>query len=137
MEIAVSAVLTEGTLEKAAKKASVSLATIKRWMREPAFKRALRDARLGILERIGDVYLQLAKRATKVVYDCMKDDNPPGIRLRAVATANDSVKEIVGLVSVKAELDELRALVEAKGHAEGTLPSRNGATAGRDHERGR
>jgi hypothetical protein len=80
MEIAVSAVLTEGTLEKAAETAKVSVATIKRWMKEPAFKKALREARLTILERIGDVYLQLARRATKVVYDCMKDENPAACR---------------------------------------------------------
>jgi hypothetical protein len=129
MEIAVSAMLSEGTLEKAAQKASVSVATLKRWQKEPEFKKALRDARLRILEAIGDVYLQLARRATKVVYDCMKDDNPPGIRLRAVATANDSVKEIVGLVSVKAELDELRSMLEERRNVEGTLPSRNGAAS--------
>jgi hypothetical protein len=129
MELAVAALLSEGTQEQAAQKVGISLATIKRWKEQPAFKRALRAARLGVLEEVGDLYLRMAKRAAVVIWQSMEDDAPHAIRMRAAEDVNDAIEKIVGIPQVKAELDELRALVEEKHHATGTVSSRNGAAS--------
>jgi hypothetical protein len=49
-ERAVLAILSEPNREAAAKKAGVSLTTLNRWKREPAFAEALRSARSSLVE---------------------------------------------------------------------------------------
>jgi hypothetical protein len=132
MEAAVTALLSEPTQEAAAAKVGVHKDTLRRWKQLPVFKRALRTARLNILEQVGDPYLQMGKRAAIVIYESMHDESPPVIRLRAAEDVNDAIKELVGLVQVKEELAELRAMVEEKHHASGAVSSANGRAAGRD-----
>jgi hypothetical protein len=134
MEAAVAAVLTESTYERAAAKAGICLATLKRWKQMPEFKRALRAARLDILEQVGDLYLQMGKRAAVVVYECMADDCPHVVRLRAAADANQQLRDLVGITQVKEEIAELRALLEAKGHdVSGAVSTRNGTATRGNH----
>jgi hypothetical protein len=135
MELAVAAVLSEATLEKAAQKVGISLATIKRWKEQPAFKRALREARLTVLEEVADLYLRMGKRAAVVIWQSMKEDVPHAIRVRAAENVNEAIKELVGITQVKEEIAELRSLVEEQQHATATVFSRNNAASGQDNQR--
>jgi hypothetical protein len=51
-EAAIGALLTASTLEGAAALCETSVATLRRWMREPTFREAYRQARGTVLERL-------------------------------------------------------------------------------------
>ena len=51
-EQAIAALLTEATIEDAARKARVSYSGLKGWMQLPEFQSAYRAARAGVLERV-------------------------------------------------------------------------------------
>jgi hypothetical protein len=133
MEVAVAAVLTEPSMERAAAKAGVSMRTLRRWKREPQFQRALREARLNILEETGNLYLAMGKRAAVVVYESMEDNKPPVVRLRAAEHVAEAIEKLVGLVDVRAELDELWAALGGK-HRTQRISSR-AAAAPNGHQR--
>jgi hypothetical protein len=83
-EQALAALLAEPTLERAAAKAGISLATIKRWLSDPEFQGAFRAARRQLVENAVTRLQQITTAAVATLYEC-QSSGPPAVRVRAAA----------------------------------------------------
>jgi hypothetical protein len=110
----IAALLSGKTLEQAAQEVGCSYRTARRWKATPEFQRALRTAREKVLEEIADLFLAMGKRAAVVAYECMGDESPPTVRVRAMEHVTECIKEFTGLANMRAELDELWAALGGK-----------------------
>ncbi len=84
-EQAIAALLTEPTLEKAARAAGVSESTLRRWLQEPGFQNTYRTARGELVERTLARLIQASGKAIATLernLDCGK----PATEVRAAAT---------------------------------------------------
>jgi len=105
-EAAISALLTCGTLSKAAKKTGVSESTLIRWQKDDNFKRAFRLARFDALERTIANIQRATGTALKTLEMIIKDKKAsPSARTRAACA-------ILGFAFKGSELLDLVARVE-------------------------
>lgn len=110
-EEAIIALLTHRNVEEAARAIDVAPSTLFRWMKEPEFDRAYREARhLAFRQSIGRLQQGATAAATTLLKIMVDPDVPPSCRIRAA----DSV---LGHAAKAIELDEidgrLTALEEA------------------------
>jgi hypothetical protein len=106
-EHALSALLTEATVEGAVVKAAMNVRTLFRWLNDPSFVAAYREARRQAVQRATGRLQQAASDAVTTLQDVMKDTAAPA---PARVTAAKSVLEL----AVKAiELEDLTARIEA------------------------
>ena len=75
-EVAIAALLSESTLEKAAAKAKVSERTLRSWLKRPDFLAAWREARRAVLEDAVAVMQKLAMGAAIALGENLKSANP-------------------------------------------------------------
>ena len=84
MEQAIVALLSHRSIEEAAREVGVSANTLLRWMREPEFEDACRDARRTVFSHAIGRLQDAAGAAATTVLKIMLDTNaPPATRLRA------------------------------------------------------
>jgi hypothetical protein len=76
-EQTISALLSEGTLAAAAKKAGVALRTLRNWLEEPKFKAAYRRARLAIVNGTIHQLVALSTNAVAALKKNLKCGSPP------------------------------------------------------------
>jgi hypothetical protein len=87
METAVAALLTQRTVEDAARTAGISVSTLLRWQKIPEFGEAYREARRAAISQSNARLQQASSAAVSVVLKMMLDPNiPPACRLRAAET---------------------------------------------------
>jgi len=70
---AIQALLREATIDAAAKKAGVSRQSMWRWLQQPAFSEAYREARSRLLERTVTVLQSVSFEAVTVLVSVMND----------------------------------------------------------------
>lgn len=105
-EQAISALLTTRTIRDAASQVGIGEATLRRWLAQPTFGQAYRDARRQILTRATDLLAQASIGAVFTLASIMA--NP-----QATATARVSAARTVLEMAYRAsELDDLAAHVE-------------------------
>jgi hypothetical protein len=84
MEQAIAALLTHINVEAAARTVGISGTTLLRWMKEPEFDAAYREARHAVLSQaIGRLQDAAGPAVTTVLKIMVDPTTPPGIRLRA------------------------------------------------------
>jgi transposase-like protein len=84
MEQAVVALLSHRSIEEAAREIGVTANTLLRWMREPEFKTACREARRTVFSHAIGRLQDAAGAAATTLLKIMLDTNvPPATRLRA------------------------------------------------------
>src|SRR5436305_13783091 len=84
MEAAVAALLTQRTLEEAARLAGISVSTLLRWQKEPEFSAAYRESRRAVVWQSSARLQQASSAAVSVLLKLMVDpQTPPACRLRA------------------------------------------------------
>lgn len=104
---AVVALLTEPTLQDAAKSVGVDRSTIYRWFQQPAFQVAYREARHQALSRATARLQQISSEAVEVLREVMNDQAAqPAARVGAAKTVLDMALEAT-------EVEDLSARVEA------------------------
>jgi transposase-like protein len=81
-EKALAALVTEVTVEAAAKTAGVSAPTIYRWLREPKFKREVLAMRRLVVEEAIGLAQPACRRAVATLVSSMDCDNP-NVQVRA------------------------------------------------------
>lgn len=99
---------TKGYIE-AAEKAGVTRQTLRVWLREPAFRRALRASQKEMFEALTLSLLSLADEATTAFEDVLKNPSNPGSAVKRAA-ANDVIAhatKLRELVDHETRLDEL------------------------------
>ena len=103
---AISALLSEPTLEKAATKAKVGDRTLRRWLREPFFAAAYRDARRNAVGQAIARLQQVSSDAVDALHSVMTDSAMPGpARVAAARTVLElSIKGV--------EIEDLQERIE-------------------------
>ena len=114
-ELATTALLTEPTLEKAAKAAGVSGSTLRRWLQEPGFRNTYRTARGELLERTLSRLIQASGKAIATLernLDCGK----PATEVRAAATILRELIRTRELVDLSEQVQEQERRLSAVEH---------------------
>ena len=105
---AIVALLSEPSIEAAAKTADVSDVSIWRWMKQPEFRAKLRDARRAVVEgAIG----RLQAAATEAV-DTLRRNltcGTPSVEVKAAATILDQAVRCVELFDLAERVEHLEA----------------------------
>lgn len=120
---AIAALFTEPTILAAADKIHVNPGTIHRWLDEPDFQAALKEAESQAVDAAARKLASLSEQAGKVIEDLLYSPKAaPGIRLRAaisvfdwiikLRTYNDLETEILAL---NQKLDEIKNLKQSSG----------------------
>ena len=85
MEQAIAALLTHGSVEAAARAVGINPNTLLRWMKEPEFEAALREARRAVISQAIGRLQSASDAAAMTLLKIMLDPTmPPGTRLRAI-----------------------------------------------------
>jgi len=117
---AVEAMMSEPTLRGAAQKAGIGHATLYRWLAEPAFVDALREARTQAFEKTMVALAAAAEKAVEVLREILGDDQAAAkeiaaIRIRAVRTAFDAMLRSRDLIEIERRLQALEEKLLQQG----------------------
>ena len=117
-EEAVAALLTHRNVEDAARAAGVGVSTLLRWMKEPEFEAAYREARRAAFGQSVARLQQASSAAVSTLLKVMLDPaTPPATKVRAVDSVLDRAAKAIEIEGIEARLTELeRTAEETKGH---------------------
>src|SRR5713226_6081617 len=112
-EQAIAALLTHRNLEEAARATDVAPNTLLRWMKEPEFDAAYREARrLAYGQSIARLQ-QAASAASSTLLKVMVDPNsPPSCRLRAADSVLSHAAKAIEIEDIEARVSELERATE-------------------------
>jgi hypothetical protein len=127
-ELAIAALLSQATLEKAAEQVGVSVRALKNWLRQPSFRRAYREARQAILERTTALILTLSGKAVLTLHACM-DSQDDAVRLRAAMAVLTYMREMVGEIDTHEDLAELKQQLAEYQHGQSNYHPRDRTNA--------
>lgn len=113
-EKAIVALLTQRNLEESARSIGIDPKTLLRWMKEPEFDAAYREARrMAYGQSIGRLQ-QAASAASSTLLKIMIDPNsPPSCRLRAADSVLSHAAKAIEIEDIEARLSELERASEA------------------------
>jgi transposase-like protein len=113
-EEAIVALLTQRNLEESARSIGIDPKTLLRWMKEPEFDAAYREARrMAYGQSIGRLQ-QAASAASSTLLKIMIDPNsPPSCRLRAADSVLSHAAKAIEIEDIEARLSELERASEA------------------------
>src|ERR1700739_1605886 len=104
-EKAINALLSENTIEKAAKKANISKRTLLRWMAEPEFRAAYAQAKADILKMASAVLTRNSAKAARVLAESFSSK-------KGKANQSARVRAAMGSIRLAHEAFELENLEE-------------------------
>jgi hypothetical protein len=121
-EEAILALLSQRNIEEAARKTGIGERTLYRWMKEPAFEAAYREARRAAFSQSSARLQQMSTAAVTTLGKIMVDPNAPAAsRVRAADSVLDHARRAIELEEIEARLVELeKVAVSAKQSAEAT-----------------
>jgi len=106
----VAALLTEPDTTAAAKAAGVSRDTLYRWLAEPAFQAALRDAEASAIAAVSRSLVRLAERAAATLDGAMTDPAAASsTKVRAADIVLARLLQVRELVALETRVAELEA----------------------------
>ena len=123
-ELAIACLLSERSIPRAARAARMDVDTLRRWLRDPAFQAAYRDARRMVVEQAVARLQQSTGKAAKVLHEAL-DAAKPGDRIRAANSILDHAIGAIELTDLLARIEALEAMqAEREQHHEtnGRLP---------------
>ena len=113
----VEALLTTGEVATAAQSAGVSRDTLYRWLKQPVFAQAVRQAEAQALDDLSRLLVRLGRTAVATLAKAMRDPaTPASSRVRAADAALGRLLQLRELATLEARLT---ALEEAAGLGEG------------------
>jgi len=115
-ELVITALLTERSIELAAKKSGIGEHTIYRWMATPEFDKAYKEAKRKILDHaISQIQISVTE-AVGVLRSIMNDtENPASSRVSSAKTIIEQALKAVELEDVVKRVEELERIIEEKG----------------------
>jgi len=114
-EAAIVALLSQRNIEEAAKSISVVPNTLLRWMKEPEFDAAYREARRSAFGQSISRLQQASSAAVTTVLRLMVDPNAPAsTRLRAAEIVLDKTARAIELQDLDLRLSELERTAEQR-----------------------
>jgi len=113
-EEAIVALLSQRTVEEAARSLGIAPKTLLRWMKEPDFDAAYRAARRQAYGQSISRLQQGSTAAATTLLKLMVDPNsPPSCRLRAADSVLSHAAKAIEIEDIDARLRELEAAAEA------------------------
>ncbi len=113
---AIAALLSSPSITAAAGKLGISELTLRRWLEEPAFAKAYRQARAQIVEHAIGVLQQTTSRAVTTLFEALGCDSP-ATRVRAASVLLERSLKAVELSEIMSRLDALEARQKEPRHA--------------------
>jgi hypothetical protein len=109
-EEAIVALLTSSTMTAAAERVGIGIATLVRWMKDPAFTRAYQDARREVTTQALGTLTQACSGAVATLQQVMDDPvAPAAARVTAAKTVLDFAIRAVALEDLTTRLAEVEA----------------------------
>ncbi len=113
-EEAIAALLTQRNTEDAARAVGISVSTLLRWMKEPEFKAAYREARRIAFGQSVARLQQAASAAVSTLLKVMVDPaTPPATKVKAVDSVLDHAAKAIEIEDIEARLTDLERTAEA------------------------
>lgn len=113
-EVAVAALLTCATYEEAAKVAGVGVSTLSRWLREPSFAGAVREARRRALEQALGTLSAATAEAVETLRACLGAEGE-AVRVRAAVAILEHAMRGAEVTDLEERIAALEAALEARG----------------------
>jgi DNA-binding transcriptional MerR regulator len=116
LEEAIAALLTQRNVEEAAKAAGISTRTLLRWMKEPQFQAAYREARRSaFFQAVAKLQQGATAAATTLLKIMLDQSTPASVRVRAAECVMNHSNKAIELEEVEARVAQLeRAAEEVK-----------------------
>lgn len=111
---AVAALLTTGEVGAAAREAGINRTTLYRWLHDPVFLAAVREAEADALDELSRLLVRLGRTAVATIAKAMSDPvTPAATRVRAADVALNRLLQLRELAQLEARV---QALEQAAGH---------------------
>jgi hypothetical protein len=108
---AVEALLSTGEPTAAAREAGIARDTLYRWLKEPAFLQAVRDAEAAALDELSRLLVRLGRTAAATLAKAMSDPAVPwATRVRAADASLSRLLQLRELATLEARVTELEHL---------------------------
>lgn len=121
-EVAIAALLTQRSIEDAARASGIGEKTLRRWLQTPTFSTAYRNARRQAVGQATARLQQATSAAVSVLLTIMLDGNAPtSSRIRAAQAVIDTSFRAVELDDIEARVAELESLKEKKDNTAGEV----------------
>ena len=112
-EEAVAALLTHRSIDEAARAIGINPNTLLRWMKEPEFQTAYREARRAAFGQATARLQQATGAAVSTLLKIMVDTNaPPSTRVRAADSVLDHAKQAIEIEDVEVRVAALEQAAE-------------------------
>ena len=116
MEAAIAALLTQRNVEEAAKTAGISTPTLLRWMKEPEFQAAYREARrMAYSQAVAKLQQGATAAATTLLKVMLDQATPASVRVRAAECVMNHSSKAIEIEDVEARVEELERAAETSG----------------------
>jgi hypothetical protein len=114
MEEAIAALLTQRNVDEAAKAAGISTRTILRWMKEPEFQKAYRQARrLAYSQAVAKLQQASTAAATTLIKIAIDPAMPASVRVRASECIMNQSSKAIEIEDIEARVTELETAAAA------------------------
>jgi hypothetical protein len=108
MEAAIAALLTQRNIEEAAKATGIAPATMLRWMKEPEFQAAYREARrMAYSQAVAKLQQGATAAATTLLKVMLDQGTPASVRVRAAECIMNHSSKAIEIEDVEARVAEL------------------------------
>jgi phage terminase small subunit len=109
---AIEALLSTGDVTAAAKEARVGKSSLYRWLREPVFLAAVREAETAALDELSRMLVRLGRTAVGTLAKAMSDPKAPWpTRVRAADASLARLLQLRELATLEARVTELERSV--------------------------
>ena len=108
---AVEALLSTGEVAAAAREAGVNRASLHRWLKEPLFLQAVREAEAAALDELSRLLVRLGRTAAATLAKAMSDPAVPwATRVRAADASLGRLLQLRELATLEARVTELERM---------------------------
>jgi transposase-like protein len=116
-EEAVAALLTQRNIEEAAKATGIAPNTLLKWMKEPEFQAAYREARRAAFgQAIARLQQGTSAAATTLLRMMIEPGTPPSVRVRAAEAVFNHAAKAIEIEDIDARVTALEAAAEGGQH---------------------
>ena len=113
---AVEALLSTGEVAAAAREAGVNRASLHRWLKEPLFLQAVREAEAAALDELSRLLVRLGRTAAATLAKAMSDPATPwATRVRAADASLSRLLQLRELAVLDARVTELERMSGLSG----------------------
>jgi hypothetical protein len=105
---AVQALLATGEVKAAAAEVGIARETLQRWLRQPIFSQAVKEAEAKAIDDLSRMLVRLGRTATATLAKAMSDPTvPPATRVRAADVSLSRLLQLRELATLEARVIEL------------------------------